>query len=172
MEKFQAEMKQEFEMSDLGLMQYFLCVEVQQTSKGIFISQSNYIADLLKKFNMVACKAFATPIALGEKQTKEDASPKDPNESHWQAGKRILRYVSGTLKFGIQYSPTDKFELVGYTDSDWAGSMDDRKSISGYVFSFGSGVASWSSKKPAIVGLSSTEVKTWQLHQQVLKRYG
>lgn len=76
MEKFQAEMKQEFEMSDLGLMHYFLGVEVQQTSKGIFISQTKCVVDLLKKFGMVACKAFATPIALGEKLTKEDVSPK------------------------------------------------------------------------------------------------
>ncbi|XP_057843124.1 secreted RxLR effector protein 161-like [Cryptomeria japonica] len=131
---------------------------------------------------MVACKAFATPVALGEKLPKEDASPKvdatryrslvgslmylttmrpdimydvsvvsrfmqDPHESHWLAAKRILRYVSGTHNFDIQYSPTDKFELVGYTDSDWAGSVDDRKSTSGYVFFLGSRVVSRSSKK-------------------------
>ncbi|XP_057830264.2 secreted RxLR effector protein 161-like [Cryptomeria japonica] len=143
---------------------------------------------------MAACKAFATPIALGEKLTKEDASPKvdatqyrslvgslmylttsrpdimytmslvsrfmhDPHESHWQAAKIILRYVSGTQNFGIRYSPTDKFELVGYTDSDWAGSVDDRKSTVGYVFSFGSGVVSCTSKKQATVALSSVEVE-------------
>ncbi|XP_057845958.1 secreted RxLR effector protein 161-like [Cryptomeria japonica] len=131
---------------------------------------------------MVACKAFATPIAFGEKLTKEDASPKvdatryrslvgslmylttsrsdimydvslvsqfmqDPHKSHWRAAKRILRYVTGTQNFGIRYSPTDKFELVGYTDSVWAGLVDDRKSTSGYVFSFRFGVVSWSSKK-------------------------
>lgn len=69
-------MKQEFEISDLGVMHYFLGVEVLQTSKGIYISQTKYVADLLKKFRMVACKAFATPIAIGEKLTKEDISPK------------------------------------------------------------------------------------------------
>lgn len=105
---------------------------------------------------MVACKALATPIAIGEKLTKEDANPRhdatryrsligslmyltttrpdimyvmslisrfmqDPHESHWQAAKRIMRYVSGTQNFRILYSPTDKFELDGYTNSDWAG---------------------------------------------------
>lgn len=75
-EKFQKKMKHEFEMSDLGLMHYFPGVEVQQTSKGIFIFQTKYVIDLLKNFNMVPCKALATPIALGEKQTKEDACPK------------------------------------------------------------------------------------------------
>ena len=71
----------------------------------------------------------------------------DPHESHWQAAKGILRYVSGTHNFGIRYSPNDKFELVGYMDSDWVGSMEDQKSTSVYVFSLGSRVVSWSSKK-------------------------
>ncbi|KAH9291602.1 hypothetical protein KI387_043209 [Taxus chinensis] len=194
MEKFQAEMKQEFEMSDLGLMHYFLGVEVQQQSEGISISQTKYVADLLKRFRMMSCTAVATPVALGEKLTKEDASSKvdatlyrslvgslmyltttrpdimyvvslisrfmqDPHESHWRAAKRILRYVSGTHNFGIHYSPTHKFELCGYTDSDWAGSVDDRKSTSGYIFSLGSGVVSWSSKKQATIALSSAEAE-------------
>ncbi|XP_057829631.2 secreted RxLR effector protein 161-like [Cryptomeria japonica] len=143
---------------------------------------------------MVACKAFATPISLGEKLTKEDASPKvvatryrslvgslmyltttrpdimydvslisrfmqNAHESQWQVTKRILRYVSGTQNFGIQYSPIDKFELVGYSDSDWVGSVVDMKSTSSYVISFGSGVVSSSSKKQATMALSSAEAK-------------
>ncbi|KAH9310278.1 hypothetical protein KI387_044223 [Taxus chinensis] len=63
-----------------------------------------------------------------------------PKDSHWQAGKRILRYVSGTKAFGILYTASYIFKLVGYTDSDCAGSIDDRKSASSYVFHFGSGV--------------------------------
>ena len=49
--------------------------------------------------------------------------------------------------------------MIGYTDSDFAGSIDDRKSTSGYVFSFGSGSVAWVSKKQPIVTLSSTEAK-------------
>ena len=70
-----------------------------------------------------------------------------PRDSHWQAGKRILRYVKGTKGFGILYTASDEFKLVGYTDSDWAGSLDDRKSTSGYMFHMGSGAISWASKK-------------------------
>ena len=51
-------------------------------------------------------------------------------DSHWQVGKRILRYVKGTKGFGILYTTNNDFNLVGYTDSDWAGSIDDRKSTS------------------------------------------
>ena len=50
-----------------------------------------------------------------------------PKETHWQVAKRILRYVNGTKEYGVLYSATDDFRLIGYTDSDWAGSVDDRK---------------------------------------------
>ena len=57
-----------------------------------------------------------------------------PMDSHWLAGKMILRYISGTRDYGILYSKPDDFILVGYTDSDFAGSIDDRKNTSG-IFS-------------------------------------
>jgi hypothetical protein len=51
-----------------------------------------------------------------------------PKESHWKAGKRILRYVNGTKYFGIMYSTSEDFKLIGYTDNDCGGNIDDRKS--------------------------------------------
>ena len=57
-----------------------------------------------------------------------------PKDSHWKAGKRIMRYVSGTKDIGIMYSTSETFKLIGYTDSDNRGSTDDRKSTSGYTF--------------------------------------
>ena len=82
-----------------------------------------------------------------------------PKEAHWQAEKRILRYVKGTKRFGILYIFSENSDLVGYTDSDWAGSGDDRKSTSGYVFHMGSGAISWASKKQLIVALSTAEAE-------------
>ena len=82
-----------------------------------------------------------------------------PKSTHWHAGKRILRYIAGTTNFGIQYTSNSNFKLIAYTDSDFAGSIDDRKRTSGYVFSFGSGSLSWASKKQPIVTLSSTEAE-------------
>ena len=82
-----------------------------------------------------------------------------PKETHWQEAKRILRYVNGTKGFGILYSSSESFMLIGYTDSDRAGSVDDRKSTSGYVFHMGSGAISWASKKQPIVALSTAEAE-------------
>jgi hypothetical protein len=71
----------------------------------------------------------------------------------------VMRYVKGTLDFGILYSRSKYPRLCGYTDSDWAGSIDDKKSISRYVFSLGMGAVTWTSKKKHEVALSSTEAE-------------
>jgi hypothetical protein len=52
-----------------------------------------------------------------------------PKDSNWKVGKKILRYVSGTKNFGIEYSGSNEFKLIGYINNDCAKSIDDRKSI-------------------------------------------
>nr|KYP40390.1 Retrovirus-related Pol polyprotein from transposon TNT 1-94 [Cajanus cajan] len=69
-----------------------------------------------------------------------------PSLTHFGVGKRVLRYLKGTADFGIWYSKSDG-KVEGFVDSDLAGSIDDSKSTTGYVFSLGSGVFSWISKK-------------------------
>ncbi|PNX57093.1 putative copia-type protein, partial [Trifolium pratense] len=80
-------------------------------------------------------------------------------ETHMMAAKRILRYIRGTLEFGILYRKENQTELIAYSDSDYGGDVDDRKSTSGYVFMLGSGAVSWSSRKQPIVTLSTTEAE-------------
>ena len=70
-----------------------------------------------------------------------------PKDSHWKMAKQILRYVAGTLNFSLWYTKSDSNQLSGYTDSDFTGSLDDRKSTSGYVFQLGMNLISWASKK-------------------------
>jgi hypothetical protein len=82
-----------------------------------------------------------------------------PRESHWLATKRILRYIKGTLNFGLFYTYGERADLVGYSDSDWGSDQDERKSTTGHVFYLGSTVFSWTSKKQAIVALSSCEAE-------------
>jgi hypothetical protein len=84
-----------------------------------------------------------------------------PTEIHVAAVKRIMRYLKGSLSFGIWYrsGDVDDLQMIGWTDSDYAGDSDDRKSTSGYVFKLASGAISWSSKKQPIVTLSTTEAE-------------
>ena len=57
-----------------------------------------------------------------------------PGQDHWCGVKRVLRYIKGTLDFGLMYRHTDNFDLQGYSDADWEGDINNRKSTSGYVF--------------------------------------
>jgi hypothetical protein len=82
-----------------------------------------------------------------------------PVESHMMAAKRILRYIKGTLELGILYKKGEQADLIAYSDSDYGGDIDDRKSNSGYVFMLGSGAVAWSSRKQPIVTLSTTEAE-------------
>ncbi|PNX82628.1 putative LRR receptor-like protein kinase, partial [Trifolium pratense] len=81
------------------------------------------------------------------------------NEIHLVAAKRVLRYIKGSMNYGVLYKKNCELALKGWTYSDYAGDLDDRKSTSGYVFMLGYGPISWSSKKQAIVTLSTTEAE-------------
>ncbi|XP_052479548.1 uncharacterized mitochondrial protein AtMg00810-like [Gossypium raimondii] len=170
-------MQEVFEMTDLGLMTYFLGIEIKQGSDGIFISQQTFASKVLEKFCMQKCKSVTTPVALGEKlsSTSEHdrvdekayrsligcllyltATRPDivyaisllskfmhcSNMAHLKAAKRVLRYVKGTIDSGVKFWKTKELKLIGYSDSDWVGSVDDMRSTSGYFFTLGSSVFS------------------------------
>ncbi|CAL8084538.1 unnamed protein product [Prunus armeniaca] len=81
-----------------------------------------------------------------------------PTTTHLIAVKRILRYIQGTLDYGIQFT-SGFLELQAYTDADWAGDPNDRKSTSGYVVFLGRNPISWGAKKQTTVSRSSTEAE-------------
>ena len=80
-----------------------------------------------------------------------------PLGNHWNAAKKVLRYLKGTINLGIMYTDESDVALTSFSHSDWEGNPDDRRSTSGQGFHIGSGVVSWSSQKQPTVSLSSTE---------------
>lgn len=78
-------------------------------------------------------------------------------KSHWIAAKRILRYLKKTAYTGIEFKPDGI--LKGFVDADWAGSLDDRSSFTGYTFVMNNSPISWESRKQRTVALSSTEAE-------------
>jgi hypothetical protein len=80
-------------------------------------------------------------------------------EIHWKEAKRILRYLRGTIGYGLIYRSTKDFRLIDYTHSDWAGCMDDKKSTSGYSFNMGLATVAWSTKKKPTISLSTAEAE-------------
>jgi len=80
-------------------------------------------------------------------------------DSHWAAVKLILRYLRGTASHGLHITRSSSFALHGFTDADWAGSVEDRKSTGGYLVFFGQTPISWKSGKQRTVARSSTEAE-------------
>eukprot|EP00253_Pinus_taeda_P034738 PITA_34738 len=134
-------LKKKFEMTDLGHLHYFLGLQVLQSKEGKLLYLTHTCPDLSFFVGLVA------------------RFMQKPRESHWKAAKRILRYVRGTVRFGIHYSDEASPLLVGFTDSDWATDPDDRKSTVGYVFTLGLGPITWACKKQGAISLSSAEVE-------------
>ena len=83
----------------------------------------------------------------------------DHRHVHWIAAKHVLRYLHGKIGYGLRYTSVGGVRLSGYTNSDWANSAVDRKSTSGYCFSMGSAMISWSSRKQSSVALSTAKAE-------------
>eukprot|EP00253_Pinus_taeda_P036532 PITA_36532 len=187
-------MKKEFEMSFLGEVTYFLGLQIQQNKDGIFLSQTKYLKQVLKKYGIEDSKPVCTPMVTGCTLSTNDESTAvyqptyrsmigsllyligtrrdimhvvgivgrfqaNPKEAHLQVVKRIFKYLQGTKNYGLWYSKDADLTLHAYTDVDWAGSMDDRKSTSGGEFFMGSRLVSWFSKKQSSIALSIAEVE-------------
>ena len=82
-----------------------------------------------------------------------------PTKTHWAAVKRILRYVRYTTDWGIHIRKSRSLCISAFSDADWAGSVDDRRSTGGFAVFFGSNLVSWSARKQATVSRSSTEAE-------------
>jgi hypothetical protein len=83
----------------------------------------------------------------------------NPKESHLTAVKRIIRYVNDTLLYGIWYSRETNLVVARYSDADWAGNADERKSTSEGCFYVGNNLVAWMSKKQASISLSNAEAE-------------
>ncbi|XP_031252819.1 secreted RxLR effector protein 161-like [Pistacia vera] len=95
---------------------------------------------------------------------------KAPTQLHWQACKRLLRYLKGTSYYGLQFSPSHILNLTCYTDMDWANSIPDRRSTSGCCVFMGNNLIQWYSRKQKVVALSSTEAEYRALAQGMVNQ--
>eukprot|EP00253_Pinus_taeda_P012929 PITA_12929 len=142
-----------FEMKDIGLMHYFLGLEVWQEEGHFFLGQGKYIVDILGRFHMEDCKPMPTSMITNWKKLHaSDSELVDPTlAADW--------FLDGTVDYGLDYRQGDGVRLTGYTDSDCAGCASDRKSTSGCCFGLGSTVVSWFNRKQQSVALSSVEAE-------------
>jgi hypothetical protein len=189
-----ANLRHEFAMTDLGPLSHFLGIHVTPTSSGIFLSQEQYIHDLLDRANMIHCNPCTTPVdtkpkvssALGKPVgnatefrslagalqyltiTRPDISyavqqiclfMHDPKEPHLQLLKRVLRYLQGTITHGLSITKSSSSDIIAYSDADWAGCPDTRRSTSSYCVYLGNNLVACSSKRQHTVSRSSAEAE-------------
>jgi hypothetical protein len=193
-EEFSIIIIEKFEMSMMGELKCFLGFQIKQLQEGTFISQTKYIQDILKTFEMKNGKPIKTPMGtnghldldtggniIDQKVYRSMigsllylcASRPDimlsvcmcarfqanPKEVHLRAMKRIMRYLIYTPKFGLWYPKGSTFDLIGYSDVDYAGCKIDRNSTSGTCQFLGRSLVSWASKKQNSVALSTAEAE-------------
>nr|GEW02032.1 retrovirus-related Pol polyprotein from transposon TNT 1-94 [Tanacetum cinerariifolium] len=140
-DKFAKIMHDEFEMSMMGELNFFLLVQVKQIKDGIFFNQSKYIKEMIKKFGLEDSNPMKTPMSSDTKLMKDKECESVDNTkyrgmieasktSHLEAVKRIFRYIKGTTHLELWYPKGTGIETVVYADSDHARDYVDRKSTS------------------------------------------
>ncbi|GJV84806.1 hypothetical protein Tco_1524704 [Tanacetum coccineum] len=124
--------------------------------------EDKYVAEILKKFDLVSVKTAITPMETKVALTKdEEAVDVDvtPKTSHLNAVKRIFKYLKGKPNLGLWYPRESPFDLEAFSDSDYGGSNLDRKSTTGGCQFLGQRLISWQCKKQTIVATSTTEAE-------------
>nr|GEW47327.1 copia protein [Tanacetum cinerariifolium] len=154
--EFEKLMHDKFQMSYMGELSFFLGLQAKQKSDGIFISQDKYVAEVLKKFDLVNVKTLSTPIESNEPLINDEQAK---DTSHLHVVKRIFRYLEGQPKLGLWYPKDSPFDLEAYSDSDYARASLDRKSTTGGCQFLGKRLISWQCKKHTIVANFITEAE-------------
>jgi hypothetical protein len=169
-------------MSDLGAYHFYLRIEVirDRPRRTLRLSQKAYIEKVLQDHGFGSYQNHQADQIFRRKYqsivgsliyamlgTRPDLTfavsvvsrfSSNPDKTHMKAVERILRYLHDTADLGLVFRGTLQ-PLSGYTDSDWAGDPDTRRSTSGYVFTLGSAAISWSSKRQPTVSLSTCEAE-------------
>nr|GEV35643.1 ribonuclease H-like domain-containing protein [Tanacetum cinerariifolium] len=135
---------QEFDMTDLGALNYFLGISATRFSTGLFLSQKKYACELFERANMVNCNPSRIPVDTDSKLGPEGVAVQDPT---------LYR------NFGLQIYASATTSLVGYTDADWAGCPSTRRSTFRYCVFLGDNLLSWSSKRQHTISRSNAKAE-------------
>ncbi|GKB20864.1 retrovirus-related pol polyprotein from transposon TNT 1-94 [Tanacetum coccineum] len=148
-----------FKMSMMGKISFFLGLQISQSPKGIFINQSKYALESLKKYGFDSCDPVDTPM-VEKSKLDEDKEGKAVDLSHYRGMIGTLLYLTArTVNRGLWYPKDSSIALTIFVDADHAGCQDTRRSTSGSMQFLGDRLMSWSSKRQKSAAISSTEAE-------------
>ncbi|GJT42761.1 putative ribonuclease H-like domain-containing protein [Tanacetum coccineum] len=166
--EFEKMMHKKFQMSSMGELTFFLGLQVNQKEDGIFISQDKYVIEILKKFSFTDVKTANTPMKT-QKLLFKDKDGEEVDVHLYRSMIGSLMYLTSSRpdiifavcqpKLGLWYLKDSPFDLVAYTDSDYAGASLDRKSTTGVCQFLGSRLILWQCKKQTVVANSTTKAE-------------
>ncbi|GJY24320.1 ribonuclease H-like domain-containing protein [Tanacetum coccineum] len=137
-----ASLHNEFAMTDLGSLNYFLGISAQRSASGLFLSQSKFAEEILERAHMQNCNPCRTPVDTESKLGSDGKPVSDPT---------LYRSLA------LHFSSTT--QLTAYTNADWAGCPVTRRSTSGYCVFLGDNLLSWSAKRQVTLSRSSAEAE-------------
>ncbi|GJW82340.1 retrovirus-related pol polyprotein from transposon TNT 1-94 [Tanacetum coccineum] len=160
-------MTTKFKMSMMRQISFFLGLQISQSPRGIFLNQSKYAFEIIKKYGMLTSDSVDTPMVKKSKLDEDlQGKPVDATLYHGMTGSLMcltssrpdIIYV-GTINMGLWYSNDTGMSLTAYADADHTGCQDTRRSTSGSIQFLGDKLVSWSSKKQKSTVISSTEAE-------------
>nr|GEU84754.1 hypothetical protein [Tanacetum cinerariifolium] len=154
-------------MSMMGKISFFLGSQISQSPRGIFINQSKYALESLKKYGFESYDPMDTSMVEKSKLDKDkEGKAIDPSHYHGLAyrkalicGQKVFRYLRGTVNRGLWYLKDSSVALTTFADADHAVCQDTRRSTSGSLQFIGERLISWSSKRQKSAEISSTEAE-------------
>ncbi|GJT02270.1 putative ribonuclease H-like domain-containing protein [Tanacetum coccineum] len=166
--EFEKMMHKNFQMSSMGELTFFLGLQVKQKEDGIFISQDNYVIEISKKFGFTDVKTASTSMETQKPLLKDEDGEKVDvhlyismigSLMYLTSSRPDIIYLKCQPKLGLWYPKDSPFDLVAYTDSDYAGASLDRKSTTGGCQFLGCRLISWQYKNQTVVANSITEAE-------------
>jgi len=198
-EEVKAQLKDKFQLRDMGPSSHFVGMKVQRdrTTRTLTLSLGAMTRRLITEYGIDTARHKAVPADphahLRKRQPEDEPLPKDcpysalvgsllylslmtrpdiayavgvlarfgaePTWAHWNAAKTVLRYLASTPDAALTFSPSGPRSLIGYSDADYAGDLDRRRSTTGFVFLLHGGAISWKSTLQKVVAQSTAEAE-------------